>query len=278
MSRLLIQDENGEVLETDRANVFAVIGGVLHSPPVDGRLLPGVTRAAVLRLAECAGLPVRETRVSVPRLLAASEVFVTNSVQGIVAVRSLAGTNAAWAAGPVTGRLQAALAQRPSGARPLASPPSRSSVRAPVPQRRPAPARPGRERSHPAIVLIDNYDSFTYNLAHLLLSHGCLVEVVRNDEVCARDIAEAGPDGIVISPGPGIPADAGVSVNVVRACAAMTPLLGICLGHQAIAAAYGARIAAAPQPVHGQAALITHDGGGLLAGLPLVSRPRATTP
>ena len=79
---------------------------------------------------------------------------------------------------------------------------------------------------------------------------------------------EAGPDGIVISPGPGIPADAGVSVNVVRACAAMTPLLGICLGHQAIAAAYGARIAAAPQPVHGQAALITHDGGGLLAGLP----------
>ena len=222
----------------------------------------------MLRLAECEGLPVRETRVSVPRLLAASEVFVTNSVQGIVAVRSLAGTNAAWIAGPVTGRLQAALAQRPSGARPLASPPSRSSVRAPVPQRRPAPARPGRERTHPAIVLVDNYDSFTYNLAHLLLSHGCLVEVVRNDEVCARDIAEAGPDGIVISPGPGTPADAGVSVDVVRACAATTPLLGICLGHQAIAAAYGARIAAAPQPVHGQAALITHDGGGLLAGLP----------
>ena len=266
--QLLIQDENGEVLETDRANVFAVIGGVLHSPPADGRLLPGVTRAAVLRLAECDGLPVRETRVSLPRLRAASEVFVTNSVQGIVAVRSLAGTNAAWAAGPVTGRLQAALAQRPSGTRPLASPPSRSSIRAPGPSRRPGPARTGRERSHPAIVLVDNYDSFTYNLAHLLLSHGCQVEVVRNDEVRASDIAEAGPDGIVISPGPGTPADAGISVNVVRACAATTPVLGICLGHQAIAAAYGARIAAAPQPVHGQAALITHDGGGLLAGLP----------
>jgi len=123
-------------------------------------------------------------------------------------------------------------------------------------------------RSQPAIVVVDNYDSFTYNLVHLLLSHGGRVEVVRNDEVSARDICEAGPDGIVISPGPGTPTDAGVSVDIVRACAATTPLLGICLGHQAIAAAYGARIAAAPQPVHGQAALITHDGGGLLAGLP----------
>jgi anthranilate synthase/aminodeoxychorismate synthase-like glutamine amidotransferase len=123
-------------------------------------------------------------------------------------------------------------------------------------------------RAGPAIVLIDNYDSFTYNLAHLLLSHGCQVEVVRNDEISARSISDSGPDGIVISPGPGTPADAGVSVSVVRACAATIPLLGICLGHQAIAAAYGARIATAPQPVHGQASLITHDGGGLLAGLP----------
>ncbi len=282
--QLLIQDDNGEVLETDRANVFAVIDGVLHSPPADGRLLPGVTRAAVLRLAECDGIPVRETPVSGPRLLKASEVFVTNSVQGVVAVRSLAGSTAAWAAGPVTGRLQAALAQRPSGARalasapPLASTPSLSSARVasgrapegvPVSQRSRRPARPGRvARSQPAIVVVNNYDSFTYNLVHLLLSHGGQVEVVRNDEVGARDIFEAGPDGIVISPGPGTPADAGVSVDIVRACAATTPLLGICLGHQAIAAAYGARIAAAPQPVHGQAALITHDGGGLLAGLP----------
>ena len=292
--QLLIQDDNGEVLETDRANVFAVIDGVLHSPPADGRLLPGVTRAAVLRLAECDGIPVRETPVSGPRLLKASEVFVTNSVQGVVAVRSLAGSTAAWAAGPVTGRLQAALTQRPSGARalasapPLASTPSLSSARVasgrapggvPVSQRSRRPARPGRvARSQPAIVVIDNYDSFTYNLVHLLLSHGGQVEVVRNDEVGARDIFEAGPDGIVISPGPGTPADAGVSVDIVRACAATTPLLGICLGHQAIAAAYGARIAAAPQPVHGQAALITHDGGGLLAACPGASRPRATTP
>ena len=118
------------------------------------------------------------------------------------------------------------------------------------------------------IVLIDNYDSFTYNLAHLLLGHGSQVEVVRNDEVTADDIARLRPDGIVISPGPCTPAEAGISVAAVRACAATTPLLGICLGHQAIAAAYGARITTAPQPVHGQAATITHDGRGLLSGLP----------
>jgi anthranilate synthase/aminodeoxychorismate synthase-like glutamine amidotransferase len=92
--------------------------------------------------------------------------------------------------------------------------------------------------------------------------------VVRNDEVSAGDIAAFAPDGIVISPGPGTPAEAGISVGTVQACAARTPLLGICLGHQAIAAAYGARIIAAPQPVHGVAAPIDHDGQGVLVGLP----------
>jgi anthranilate synthase/aminodeoxychorismate synthase-like glutamine amidotransferase len=118
------------------------------------------------------------------------------------------------------------------------------------------------------IVLVDNYDSFTYNLAHLLLSHGGQVEVVRNDEVAARDIADFSPGGIVISPGPGTPADAGISVDTVRACAATVPLLGICLGHQALAAAHGATITTAPQPVHGQASLVSHHGGGVLSGLP----------
>jgi anthranilate synthase/aminodeoxychorismate synthase-like glutamine amidotransferase len=92
--------------------------------------------------------------------------------------------------------------------------------------------------------------------------------VVRNDEVSARDIANFRPDGIVISPGPGVPADAGVSVETVRVCGPDTPLLGICLGHQAIAAASGGRITRAPQPVHGQACRVTHDGHGVLAGLP----------
>jgi para-aminobenzoate synthetase / 4-amino-4-deoxychorismate lyase len=259
---LLIADRDGEVLETDRANVFAVIDGVLVTPPADGRILPGVTRAAVLRLAARDGGPVREEPISTARLLAASEVFVTNSVAGLVPARSLdqpAATWPNWASGPVAGRLRAALARRP------AQSPAHSSAWAGPPDTRP-PRRPAGPA--PAIVLIDNYDSFTYNLAHLLLGHGSQVEVVRNDEVTAHDIARLRPDGIVISPGPCTPAEAGISVAAVRACAATTPLLGICLGHQAIAAAYGARITAAPEPVHGQAATITHDGRGLLSGLP----------
>ena len=273
----LLRDHGGEVLETDRASVFAVIDGDLLTPPADGRLLPGVTRAAVLRLARGDGLTVREMAFSEQRLRDASEVFVTNSVQGIVPVRFLAGAAGAagadgadgvgWPCGPVTRRLQAALARRPGredsgGGRP-------EPVSGTGPAGGPVRARRGRaDPAPPSIVLVDNYDSFTYNLAHLLLSHGCQVEVVRNDEVSALDICDASPDGIVISPGPGTPADAGRSIDIVRACAASTPLLGICLGHQVIAAAHGARISTAPQPVHGQAALITHDGGGVLAGLP----------
>jgi para-aminobenzoate synthetase/4-amino-4-deoxychorismate lyase len=273
----LSRDHGGEVLETDRASVFAVVDGDLLTPPADGRLLPGVTRAAVLRLARGDGLTVRETAFSEQRLRDASEVFVTNSVQGVVPVRFLAGADGAdgvgWPCGPVTRRLQAGLARRPGREGPAAGPPGPVRRTGPVNRadsvRRAGRVRPGGAGpAQPAIVLVDNYDSFTYNLAHLLRSHGCQVEVVRNDEVSAQDICDCGPDGIVISPGPGTPADAGHSIDIVRACAAGTPLLGICLGHQVIAAAHGARISTAPQPVHGQAALITHDGGGVLAGLP----------
>ncbi|MFZ0162157.1 MAG: aminodeoxychorismate/anthranilate synthase component II, partial [Trebonia sp.] len=120
----------------------------------------------------------------------------------------------------------------------------------------------------PLVILVDNYDSFTWNLAHLLDSAGCLVEVVRNDEVTAAQVAGAGSAGVVISPGPCAPAEAGISIDVVRSCAGVVPLLGICLGHQAIAAAFGAEIVKAPRPVHGQAFAVTHDGAGVLAGLP----------
>jgi aminodeoxychorismate synthase component I len=265
---LLILDADGDVLETDRASVFAVIDGVLRTPPADGRLLPGITRAAVLRLAAQDGVPAKEEPFSTRLLRRATEVFVTNSVHGIMPVRSLTGTrpagtgpagaDASWPAGPLSHRLRSALARRPGGTGlPDAG--------------RASPIRPWRTPPRgglPVIVLIDNYDSFTHNLAHLILGHGCHVEVIRSDEVPAHDIAAFAPDGIVISPGPGTPADAGVSIPVVRACGPTTPLLGVCLGHQVIAAAYGATIVAAAQPAHGRASPITHDGRGVLAGLP----------
>jgi para-aminobenzoate synthetase/4-amino-4-deoxychorismate lyase len=259
---LLLLDDGGEVLETDRASVFAVIGGVLRTPPADGRLLPGVTRAAVLQVARQAGLSVREAPVSGRELRQASEVFVTNSVHGVMPVRWLSGgswsAGTAWPAGPVSARMGAELARR------LAVPDA-----PPVPTGSACAIRPAPPRGHrPLLILIDNYDSFTYNLAHLLLASECQVEVVRNDEISAADLAACAPDGVVISPGPGTPADAGISVAAVQACGPRTPLLGICLGHQAIAAAYGAAIMTAPQPVHGRASPITHDGRGLLAGLP----------
>jgi anthranilate synthase component 2 len=138
-------------------------------------------------------------------------------------------------------------------------------------------SRPGPRRScsfsatahsgPPTVVVIDNYDSFTYNLAHQLACAGCAVEVVRNDEVTAAQVAAFAPSGIVISPGPCTPGEAGISSDVVRACTG-TPILGVCLGHQAVAACYGASIIRAPRPVHGQTATIAHDGRGLLAGLP----------
>jgi para-aminobenzoate synthetase / 4-amino-4-deoxychorismate lyase len=260
--QLLVEDANGDVLETDRANLFAVIGGVLRTPPADGRILPGVARDAVLRAASLAGLGVSVTPVSRSQLPAASEVFVTNAVYGVRPVRSVTGSPACWPTGPVARQMAASLADQPS--RRETAPASRAGglTRPPARQRRP------RGRAGPVTVLIDNYDSFTYNLAHMLIACGCRVEVVRNDEVPAAEVASFGPAGVLISPGPCTPADAGISVDVVRACHGRVPLLGVCLGHQAIAAAFGARIVAAPRPVHGQTSAIMHDGRGFLAGLP----------
>ena len=274
-AHLLIQDANGDILETDRASVFVVMDGTLMTPPADGRILPGVTRKAVLRLAAQLGIAAREAVVRPGILQQASEVFVTNSVIGIVPARCLAtgpsaGT-AAWLPGPLATRMRTALAAEPKSAPcTLTRAPSlRPGNSAAVSQQARGPEHAIKPRSScPAIVLIDNYDSFTYNLAHMLLRVGCRVDVVRNDEVSAADVAALRPDGIVISPGPGTPAEAGISVAVARECGPLAPLLGVCLGHQAIAAAHGARITAAREPAHGHSSPVSHDGRGLLTGLP----------
>ena len=256
---LLLTDETGELLETDRANVFAVIDGVLLTPPADGRLLPGTTRAAVLRAARDRGILIGQKPLTFDELTEASEVFVTNAVVGVLPVTAIG--DRTWPPGPVTAALAAALAARPADAPVVPSAPARP---------RPVPAgRVGPRGPRPLVILIDNYDSFTFNLAHLVATSGARVEVVRNDEMTAPQLVAAGPAGVVISPGPCAPAEAGISVAAVRACAeAGVPLLGICLGHQAIGAAFGAQVIRAPSPVHGKAFPVAHDGRGVLAGLP----------
>ncbi|MHB8050022.1 MAG: anthranilate phosphoribosyltransferase [Coriobacteriia bacterium] len=119
------------------------------------------------------------------------------------------------------------------------------------------------------ILVVDNYDSFTYNLVQLLAALGAEVRVERNDAISAADVLALEPAGIVISPGPGTPAEAGVSADVVRAAAdARIPVLGVCLGHQVIAEVFGGTVCRAPKPVHGKTDEITHDGTGLFRGIP----------
>jgi para-aminobenzoate synthetase/4-amino-4-deoxychorismate lyase len=268
--QLLITDTGGDVLETDRASVFAVSGGILHTPAADGRILPGITRAAILDAARRDGIEAVAGPVRMDLLLGADEVFVCNALHGVLPVRSVTGQRVAWDPGPMARRMAAALAARPVSGDAAGSHAPRGATANPVASHAPAVCTPEHygKRAGPRVVLIDNYDSFTYNLAHLLAAAGCRVAVVRNDEVTAEQVAASGPAGVVISPGPCGPADAGISIDVVRACRAATTILGICLGHQVIAAAFGAVIIRAPRPVHGMASDIRHDGRGVLAGLP----------
>jgi anthranilate synthase component 2 len=118
------------------------------------------------------------------------------------------------------------------------------------------------------VVVIDNYDSFTYNLVQYLGEAGVRVHVGRNDQIGVSDIAELQCDWIVISPGPGRPAEAGVSIEVIQEFAHRIPVLGVCLGHQAIAEAFGGRIGPAPTLMHGKTSLIHHRGCGVMKDLP----------
>jgi len=118
------------------------------------------------------------------------------------------------------------------------------------------------------ILLLDNYDSFTYNMAQYLGELGCDVEVHRNDKISVEEIARRKPERIVISPGPCTPQEAGISIELVQRLAGQFPILGVCLGHQAMGAAFGGKIVRAPKLFHGKTSEIHHDGKGVFRKLP----------
>jgi anthranilate synthase/aminodeoxychorismate synthase-like glutamine amidotransferase len=118
------------------------------------------------------------------------------------------------------------------------------------------------------ILVLDNYDSFTYNLVQYLGELGAIMRVARNDALTADDVLALAPDGIVISPGPGNPDGAGISLELIRRFHARVPILGVCLGHQAIGQAFGGTVVRARRQMHGKTSPITHDGRGVFHGLP----------
>jgi anthranilate synthase component 2 len=117
------------------------------------------------------------------------------------------------------------------------------------------------------VTLIDNYDSFTFNLVHYLGALGAQVSVHRNDKICVADVLKARPDAIVLSPGPCTPHEAGICLDLIAAGSETTPIFGVCLGHQAIGAALGGEVVRAPLPVHGKLSLIEHQGETVFRGL-----------
>jgi anthranilate synthase/aminodeoxychorismate synthase-like glutamine amidotransferase len=117
------------------------------------------------------------------------------------------------------------------------------------------------------ILVIDNYDSFTYNLVQFLGELGQELKVFRNDKITVSEIGDLTPDRIVVSPGPGVPSSAGISESVVKECHGKVPILGVCLGHQAIGEVFGGRIVAAPTLMHGKVSRIRHDGKAIFQGI-----------
>src|SRR5215475_12892429 len=124
------------------------------------------------------------------------------------------------------------------------------------------------------LVVIDNYDSFTFNLVHYLGELGAAVEVRRNDKVTSAAVIAADPDAIVLSPGPCTPKEAGICLELIAQAAKKIPILGVCLGHQAIGDAFGGKVVRAPSQVHGKLSEIRHDGSGIFRG---VNAPFAAT-
>jgi anthranilate synthase/aminodeoxychorismate synthase-like glutamine amidotransferase len=118
------------------------------------------------------------------------------------------------------------------------------------------------------LLVLDNYDSFTYNLVQYLGELGAELAVYRNDAITVEAVEALGPAGLVVSPGPGTPREAGITLALIRRCAGRLPILGVCLGHQAIGEVFGGVVERAPVPVHGKTAWVQHDGRGVFAGLP----------
>ena len=244
----LVLDSFGEVLETGRGSLFVVTDDAVLTPALDGRLLPGVTRARAIASLTATGIPVREQQIALADLHAATEVFVTGSLDRIRPVASVDGVGS-WAVGPMT----------------------RWAART-IDAAGPAAAhRPAVAHATSSVLVIDNYDSFVYNLDQYLLTLGCRTRVARNDAISVdevRSLVAAGEvDRIVISPGPGRPEQAGICVELIRRLDGAVPVLGVCLGSQCIAAAYGAGVVPADEARHGRQSIVYHDGSGVFSGL-----------
>jgi para-aminobenzoate synthetase/4-amino-4-deoxychorismate lyase len=242
----LLIDTDGSVLESGRANVFVVLDDGVHTPPLDGRILPGTARARIIEQLTAASIPVIQRRLTSDDFRRASEVFVSNTLRGVVPVTSVDGMGD-WSAGPVAAALTEGRLSAP-------------------------PTERGSWPTSARVLFIDNYDSFVYNLVQYVRELGASADVVRNDTRTVDDLVGARERGefthLIVSPGPGAPADAGVSVDLIRRLGPTTPTLGVCLGHQAIGEAFGAAVVRAPEPVHGKPSLVHHDGQGVYAGLP----------
>ncbi|MBP2390313.1 aminodeoxychorismate synthase component I [Aeromicrobium fastidiosum] len=257
---LLLVDDDGSVLETARASIFVVHDDAVLTPPTDGRILPGTARERVVELLRDAAVPLFQRRLTLDDVASATEVFATNAVRGVVPVRTVDGIGS-WPVGRTTTWLRDSLQQA------WADPDGGAAATPPV-VRHVTEAPPSRAR----VLFVDNYDSFVYNLVQYVGELGATAEVVRNDAVTVDELVAARARGefthLVVSPGPGTPAEAGISREAIRRLGPMTPTLGVCLGHQAIAEVFGATVVRAREVVHGKPSLVHHDGRGVYAGLP----------
>ena len=258
---LLLCADDGAILETARASIFVVRDEGVYTPALDGRNLPGTARARVIEILLAAGIPVFQRRVTVDDLATATEVFVSNSLRGVIPVVACEGVGG-WKAGKTTAWLRESLDRLWAGDLRTYQPPGKVADLPPTGAR---------------VLLIDNYDSFVYNLAQYFGELGATTRVVRNDATTVDELVAAHGRGefthLVVSPGPGTPSDAGISSEAIQRLGPLVPTLGVCLGHQCIGEVFGGYVVRAPEVVHGKPSLIHHDGEGVYAGIgsPLVA-------